>query len=263
MRKFRLLYIGGAVVMGIAGYLLTARTGLHAQQGGAQVAIGANDIGGSVSSSKGPEAGVWVIAETTDLPTRYIKEVVTDDQGRYLIPDLPKANYTVWARGYGLVDSPKVQTAPGKHVDLQPTRGAGRKGRRALLSGQLLVCNAERSRPRRISRDRPRGQRPSREHQEPSPVFGQAQDRRVRSVPSTGQRIYAHDSGHVQRHGSSAGLAAPLAVRTGRRTDGGRDKPARPQASPGDVCAIGPRGSRTANCPLRRPRGRRASSATW
>ena len=121
MRRFRLLYIGGAVVVGIAGYLLTARTGLHAQQGGAQVAIGANDIGGSVSSSKGPEAGVWVIAETTDLPTRYIKEVVTDDQGRYLIPDLPKANYTVWARGYGLVDSSKVQTAPGKHVDLQPT----------------------------------------------------------------------------------------------------------------------------------------------
>ena len=172
MRRFRLLYIAGAVVMGIAGYLLTARTGLHAQQGGAQVAIGANDIGGSVSSSKGPEAGVWVIAETTDLPTRYIKEVVTDDQGRYLIPDLPKANYTVWARGYGLVDSPKAQAAPGKHVDLQAYRGAGRKGRRALLSGQLLVCNAERTRQRRISRDRSRGKRPSRQHQEPGPVFG-------------------------------------------------------------------------------------------
>ena len=67
-----------------------------------------------VSSSKGPEAGVWVIAETTDLPTRYIKEVVTDDRGRYLIPDLPKAKYTVWARGYGLVDSPKVQSRAGQ-----------------------------------------------------------------------------------------------------------------------------------------------------
>ena len=43
-----------------------------------------------VASSKGPEAGVWVIAETTYLPTRYIKEVVTDDRGRYLIPDLPE-----------------------------------------------------------------------------------------------------------------------------------------------------------------------------
>ena len=85
-----------------------------------QVKIGANDIGGVVASSKGPEAGAWVIAETTDLPTRYIKEVVTDDRGRYLIPDLPKAKYTVWARGYGLVDSPKAEAEPGKLVDLKP-----------------------------------------------------------------------------------------------------------------------------------------------
>ncbi len=83
--------------------------------------IKADDIGGVVASAKGPEAGVWVIAETTDLPTRYIKEVVTDDRGRFLIPDLPKAKYTVWARGYGLVDSPKVQTEPGKLVDLKPS----------------------------------------------------------------------------------------------------------------------------------------------
>jgi hypothetical protein len=80
-----------------------------------------DDIGGTVTSAAGPEAGVWVIAETNDLPTRYIKEVVTDDQGRYLIPALPKATYTVWARGYGLVDSPKVETAPGKQVDLKPS----------------------------------------------------------------------------------------------------------------------------------------------
>ena len=78
-------------------------------------------IVGTVTSSAGPEAGVWVIAETTDLPTRYIKEVVTDDHGRYLIPALPKARYTVWARGYGLVDSPKVETEPGKRVDLKPS----------------------------------------------------------------------------------------------------------------------------------------------
>src|SRR6202789_1839788 len=78
-----------------------------------------NDIRGTVSSSAGPEAGVWVIAETTDLPTHFIKEVVTDDQGRYLIPDLPKAKYTVWARGYGLVDSPKVTAELGKQVDLK------------------------------------------------------------------------------------------------------------------------------------------------
>ena len=80
--------------------------------------IGPSDIGGVVTGLKGPEAGVWVIAETTDLATKYAKIVVTDDKGRYLIPELPKAGYSVWVRGYGLVDSPKVQAAPGKALNL-------------------------------------------------------------------------------------------------------------------------------------------------
>jgi hypothetical protein len=107
----------------------------NGQQGAAPVNVKADEIGGVVSSSKGPEAGVWVIAETTDLPTRYIKEVVTDDRGRYLIPALPKANYTVWARGYGLVDSPKAQTAPGKSVDLKPTIAPDAKTAAKLYPG--------------------------------------------------------------------------------------------------------------------------------
>jgi hypothetical protein len=107
----------------------------NGQQGSASVSVKADEIGGVVSSSKGPEAGVWVIAETTDLPTRYIKEVVTDDRGRYLIPALPKANYTVWARGYGLVDSPKVQTATGKPVDLKPTIAPDAKTAAKLYPG--------------------------------------------------------------------------------------------------------------------------------
>ena len=69
-----------------------------------------DDIGGVVTSAKGPEAGVWVIAETTNLPTKFARIVVTDDQGRYVIPDLPKANYNIWVRGYGLIDSPKVRS---------------------------------------------------------------------------------------------------------------------------------------------------------
>src|SRR5512146_2879737 len=80
--------------------------GLSSQQSAA-VRIDSDDLGGVVRSAKGPEAGVWVIAETTDLPTRFAKIVVTDDRGRYLIPDLPKANYNVWVRGYGLVDALK------------------------------------------------------------------------------------------------------------------------------------------------------------
>jgi hypothetical protein len=83
------------------------------------IRVGASDLGGVVTSGKGPEAGVWVIAETTDLPTKFAKIVVTDDRGRYVMPDLPKANYSVWVRGYGLVDSPKVRTEPGKTLDLK------------------------------------------------------------------------------------------------------------------------------------------------
>jgi hypothetical protein len=79
----------------------------------------ASDISGTVKSSKGPEAGVWVIAETTDLPTKYGKIVVTDDQGRFLIPELPSANYQIWVRGYGLVDSPKVSAKPGDNLNLK------------------------------------------------------------------------------------------------------------------------------------------------
>src|SRR2546427_1338347 len=79
---------------------------------------GGSDLAGVVTSANGPEAGVWVIAETSDLPTKFAKIVVTDERGRYLIPELPKANYSVWVRGYGLVDSPKLQASPGRILDL-------------------------------------------------------------------------------------------------------------------------------------------------
>ena len=102
--------------------ILVSLSGLNAQQSsGKAISIGGNDIGGVVRSTKGPEAGVWVIAETGELPTKFVKIVVTDDSGRYLLPQLPKANYKVWVRGYGLVDSPPTQAAPGKVVDLTAT----------------------------------------------------------------------------------------------------------------------------------------------
>src|SRR5215510_15096901 len=89
------------------------------QRNGATVAIDNDDIGGVVTSAKGPEAGVWVIAETTDLPVKFVKTVVTDDQGRYVLPDLPPANYQVFVRGYGLVDSARVTARRGQHLDLK------------------------------------------------------------------------------------------------------------------------------------------------
>src|SRR5688500_506618 len=80
-----------------------------------------DDITGVVTGASGPEVGVWVIAETSDLPTKFAKIVVTDDQGRYLLPDLPQASYDVWVRGYGLVDSPKQRTEPGATLNLKAT----------------------------------------------------------------------------------------------------------------------------------------------
>ena len=115
----------------IAARAETAASPTKAISPAAQISIGAADIGGVVASAHGPQAGVWVIAETTDLPTKFAKIVVTDDAGRYLIPDLPKAKYKVWVRGYGLVDSPRVDVTLGQNLGLAAT-SADRGSLRAL-----------------------------------------------------------------------------------------------------------------------------------
>jgi hypothetical protein len=122
MKIAREWYLGVAVA-GLAALAL-APAHLSAQ---VTVAIDADDIGGVVTGPAGPEAGVWVIAETTDLGTKMAKMVVTDDQGRYVIPDLPKAKYKVWVRGYGLVDSAKVDSEPGKQLNLTAVKAPDEK----------------------------------------------------------------------------------------------------------------------------------------
>src|SRR5690242_1604245 len=112
MKPIRSLY----AVLAVAAIAAIVTACMSAPQGGGTA--GASDIAGTVTGANGPEAGVWVIAETSDLPTKFAKVVVTDDRGRFLVPDLPKANYSVWVRGYGLVDSPKVQSAPGSTLNL-------------------------------------------------------------------------------------------------------------------------------------------------
>ena len=123
--KLPMFLMATAVVVGLI--LFTPRVRIEAaptagnpgvQPGANGVAVDADDIGGVVTSSKGPEAGVWVIAETTDLGTKYRKIVVTNDQGQYLLPELPHATYKVWVRGYGLVDSTPVEVMPGQTLAL-------------------------------------------------------------------------------------------------------------------------------------------------
>lgn len=112
----------------IVGFLMTAviirveagqeRAKTSGEDAG-NISIDPDDIAGVVTSAKGTEAGVWVIAETSDLPTKFRKIVVTDERGRYLLPELPKATYKVWVRGYGLVDSGAVNAQPGEHLALK------------------------------------------------------------------------------------------------------------------------------------------------
>ena len=95
MRMKTGLYLGvAAVTIAVVWAGSAVKLGAQLAAGGA-VRIDNDDIGGVVTGPTGPEAGVWVIAETSDLPTKFAKIVVTDDQGRYVVPDLPKAKYKV------------------------------------------------------------------------------------------------------------------------------------------------------------------------
>ena len=162
-----------------------------------------------------------MIAETTDLPTKFAKIVVTDDQGRYVIPDLPKANYKVWVRGYGLVDSPKVTATPGKIAQPDGGRGAERDGRGAVLSADLLVLDAEDPGEERVSRHGP-GQRHA-EHEEPGRVAERHQDHRLHVVPRARHHGHAHDPEGARRvHELGRGVGAAHPVRTGHDADGQR-----------------------------------------
>ena len=183
----------------------------------AAVAIDSDDIGGVVRGPAGPEAGVWVIAETTELPTKFAKIVVTDDQGRYVIPDLPpNVNYQVWVRGYGLVDSPKMRAKPGQQVNLAAVPAPDEAAAAHYYPGDLLVHAVEDS----------AGQGFRRQHRHPegdhaghlAPAHEQ---RRLRRLPSAWPGIDADDSGCVWRiQIGRGGMDAPRCLGTNRRVDG-------------------------------------------
>ena len=100
---------GGLLALVLSGLVVA-----YLADASAQSSRASGYIGGTVTSSGGPEAGVWVIAETDELETQFIKIVVTDDDGRFVLPELPTATYDVWVRGYGLVDSEKVRLSPDR-----------------------------------------------------------------------------------------------------------------------------------------------------
>ncbi len=110
----------GTLLRPICGLFLVAllAAGGFIWLGGATARAAAGDITGVVNGPTGPEAGVWVIAETGALDTQLIKIVVTNDEGRFLVPELPDASYQVWVRGYGLKDSSPVEAMPGADLTL-------------------------------------------------------------------------------------------------------------------------------------------------
>ncbi len=111
-RRALTMWVCGIATLSAAAWTAVGGTSAKA------AATNDGDITGAVTSSNGPEAGVWVIAETDDFDTTFRKIVVTNDEGRFLVPDLPAGSYEVWVRGYGLIDSVKRGARPGENVDL-------------------------------------------------------------------------------------------------------------------------------------------------
>jgi len=252
--RIRQVLFSTVAAIGIAAMAATVPDPLAAQQ--SVVAIDKDDIGGVVAGPGGPEAGVWVIAETTDLPTKYAKIVVTDDQGRYVVPDLPTANYQVWVRGFGLVDSPKMRAKPGQQLDL--TAVPAPDARSAAQYYPAIYWYAMMQMP-------------------PAKDFGGSSDIPKDSPASSGASAWATSTASAatssarNRHGTSrrSSASSSRARRPGRAASPraipasgwSTASPASSAACRSSITASGPTASRRANCRRTSRRGRKASSA--
>ena len=251
------LYLGVAAVA-LAFALSGSSVPLNAQTAPAAVAIDNDDIGGVVTGPKGPEAGVWVIAETRDLPTRYAKMVVTDDMGRYVVPDLPKAKYKVWVRGYGLVNSEKVDAVPGQQLNLKavaaPNEAAAAEYYPAIYWYSMLKIppasdfGGSSDIPAKIT------QQDWLNTMRNNGCIGchQLGQKSTRTIPKE-----FGDLRELRR-----GVGAPRVVRAVGRADGRPAGRSRSAACRSATSATGPIASPRANCPRRSRCGRKASSAT-
>ena len=228
MKTLRMLS-SGLLALGSAAILTVPLTGTGARQAGGQaVPIDADDLGGVVTGPKGPEAGVWVIAETTDLPTKFAKIVVTDEQGRYVVPDLPKANYSVWVRGYGLVDSPKTQATPGKALNLTAVVAPNPRAAAEYYPAGYWFSLLRVPDKSEFPGTGPAGNGISPTHGESGAVASQREVGALLVVPSTREQGHARaaaESWHVPILGG--GVGTPPAVRAGWDADDQRSWPAR------------------------------------
>ncbi len=212
--------IGGALVAALLAACAAQQYGSVQSADG--VTVGESDLGGVVTSANGPEAGVWVIAETTDLPTKYAKMVVTDERGRYVLPGLPRANYSVWVRGYGLVDSPKVRTAPGKLLNLAavpaPSEAAAAQYYPAIYWYSMLTIPGA---------DQFGGKSKVPGEDDAGGLAEADEKHRLHRLPPARPGLHALDPGSLrQRRVVRGGMDTSHAVRPVRRAD---DEPARRQ----------------------------------
>ena len=208
------------IIIGLAVWAGIVSGTRAAQTTGEAIAIDSDDLAGTVTGPSGPEAGVWVIAETTDLPTPFARIVVTDDRGRYLVPDLPKANYRVWVRGYGLVDSPKIQTTPGKNLALRAVKASSPAEAAHYYPAAQWLALMEMPAKSEFPGTGDERQRDLAEHEEPGRLDPQREIRRLHRVSCARHQGHKRNSGgarpvpqHRRRMGS------PREVRSGWRSD--------------------------------------------
>ena len=189
-------------------------------------------ITGTVTSSNGPEAGVWVIAETDDLETVFRKIVVTNDDGRFLLPELPDAGYDVWVRGYGLVDSTPIGADTRRRPRPDRHRRADAAGGGPGLPLKLLAIVDRPARRARVPGDRRRRQRHQPAAPEPERVDQCAEG--LSAVPSGRQQGHAGDSRPRSVRLDHRRLGRPNAAGSARVADEQLHHPVRPATRAGD-----------------------------
>ena len=217
-----------------------------------QAPAGSDDLRGTVRSPAGPEAGVWVIAETDDLDTGFRKIVVTDDAGRFLVPDLPDASYRVWVRGYGLVDSDPVTAEPGQTLTLDAAPAGSPQEAARVYPAQLLVLAARAAGRRRVP-----GHRPYRERHRAGPAqpgrVGRHHQAGLPALSPDGQPVHVRHESPRRVRLVGRGLGSPADLRPARPPDERGPQPVRQGPGARDVRRLGR--------PDRRRRGARGAAA--